>query len=168
MPLVFSFSNLASTATVLQKTSEIAGFCSTNAQQPQRPFLPWKTIEASSTQELILDLGSTQTVELLALVNANFTGARLQGMSSSGFTAPTFSETVTLARNPYTWRYQHVVLTTAFGYRYARLAVSSQSPTDGATGFSLGGLWLGTRSTAPKYWRWGAQMETVLPRQDVG
>lgn len=167
--ILLSFTNLASCTDALASASaQTSGFCSTNAQSPHRPFLEWRTPEASATALWTLDFGSSETVGVIALINANFAGARIRGASSSGFTAPSYAETVAIARNPWNWRHQHVHLTTGFGYRYLQIAVSSQDPVDGSTGFHLGGVWAGARSTTPSRWRWGVTMETYDPVADVG
>ena len=170
MGIKLSITNLveASAASVLA-SHQTSNYCSTEAQTPQRPFIPWRTSTTTSSADLIVDLGSSQTVGLVALLNANFTCARIQGASSSGglFAAPPYDETVQLARNPWTGRYQHTHLTTGFGYRYLRLRIPSQEPTDGVFYYELGGIWAGTLSTTPKGWRWDVGAERLEPKIDV-
>jgi len=171
--LRLSFTNLAeATSALASGTGQACDYCSTEAQQPQRPFRPWRTLTTTTTQEWMLDLGSSQTLDVVALVNANFTSATIQGASSSGlFASPGYNEAVVLARNPLTWRYQHTHAATCFGYRWLRVKIDacSQAGT-GATStyFSLGGVWAGALTSAPSHFMWNVNFATILPRRDVG
>lgn len=166
-----SFTNLAeATAASVTAYAQACNYCSSEIQQPQRPFRTWRAACTSSTQELLVDLGSSQTVQLVALVNANFSCAKIQGASSSGlFAAPPYNESVTIARSPHTWRWQHAHLTTGFGYRWLRVYIACQTPADGSTYFSLGGVWVaGDLTSAPTHLLWGSRFRTILPKIDVG
>src|SRR5687768_13727451 len=124
MAIQLSFVNLvATTGTVLSATSQLEGYCSTNLVSPQRPFLPWRTDTTTSTAIAVIDLGSSQTVTVIALVNANFTCARIQGASSSGFGTISYNQQVEITRNPWTGRLQHVHVPSGFGYRYLALVI---------------------------------------------
>ena len=175
MALRLSFTNLieSTAASILAASHQTSNFCSSQAQQPQRPFLPWRA-PTTSTADLIIDLGSSQTVGVIAVINANFASASLQGASSSGgiFAAPTcgsYNEAVTITQDPWSGRYQHVHYSTGFGYRYVRLKIPGQSPVDGATStyYALGGLWAGTLSTTPDHFAVSPTIQIMLPREDA-
>ena len=172
MALRLSFTNLieSTAASILAASHQTSNFCSSQAQQPQRPFLTWRA-PTTSTADLIIDLGSSQTVGVIAVINANFATASLQGASSSGglFTAPPYNEAVTITQDPWSGRYQHAHYSTGFGYRYFRLKIPTQSPVDGATStyYSVGGLWAGTLSTTPDHLAAGPSVRVVLPKEDV-
>lgn len=171
--LRLSFTNLAAGAAASASASaQTCEFCSSEAQAPQRPFRPWRTPTTTTTAEWLLDLGSSQTLDVVALVNANFTSATIQGASSSGlFAAPGYNEAVALTRDALTQRFQHTHITTGFGYRWLRVKLDacSQAGT-GATStyFSLGGLWAGALTSAPTHLQADATLRTILPRLDVG
>ncbi|MDO8700197.1 MAG: hypothetical protein Q7J56_00770 [Deltaproteobacteria bacterium] len=174
--LRLSFTNLAeATSALASGTGQACDYCSTEAQQPQRPFHPWRTLTTTTTQEWVLDLGSSQTADVIALVNAGFTSATIQGASSSGlFAAAPYSEAVVLTCSPFNWRYQHTHLTTGFGYRWLRVKLDATTstaltgPAAGSTYFSLGGVWVGALTSAPNHLRIGLRARTVLPKRDVG
>ena len=89
-----SFANLAEAdAAVAYGSGQACNYCSTEAQQPQRPFRPWRSADTQTTQEWLLDLGSSQTVALVGLVNAGFTSATIQGASSTCAGGPTLGST---------------------------------------------------------------------------
>ena len=172
--LRLSFTNLAAAAAACSAAAsdQVSGFCASEAQAPQRPFRTWRTPTTTTTAEWLVDFGSSQTLDVVALINANFTSATIQGASSSGlFAAPGYNEAVALARNPLTWRFQHVHLTTNFGYRWLRIKVDACSVAcTGATSTynALGGVWAGVLTSAPSHLQWDATFRTILPHQDVG
>ena len=171
-----SFTNLAdATGATAYATGQACGYCSTQAQQPQRPFLPWRSLTTTTTQEWLLDMGSSQTLDVVALVHAGFTSATIEGASSSGlFAAAPYSEAVTVARNPVQWRFQHAHVATGFGYRWLRVTLDATTATcaDGATlgstYWSLGGVWAGVLTSAPTHLQSAAFMRGVLPQALVG
>ena len=177
MPVLrLSFTNLAAaSAAVVDHTQEACGYCASEAQAPQRPFHPWRTATTTVAQAWYLDFGSTVAPDAIALVNAGFTSATIQGASSSGlFGAPPYSEAVVLTCGPLSWRYQHVHLTTGWQYRWLRLSLDATTvscaggPAAGSTYFSLGGVWAGALTSAPTHFRIGLRQRTVLPKVDVG
>ena len=178
MPVLrLSFSNLAEAdGAIAYGSGQACNYCSTEAQQPQRPFRPWRSVDTQTTQEWLLDLGSSQTVALVGLVNAGFTSATIQGASSSGlFAAPTYSEAVALTCDPLSWRLQHAHLATGFGYRWLRIkldpttATCAGGPTLGSTYWELGGVWVaGALTDTPTHLRVPAGLRTVRPKLDVG
>ena len=147
-------------------STEDATYAAVNAQTPQRPFLPWRTT-ALGAQNLVIDFGAARTISLVILVNTNFTSATIQGNATNVWGSPSFSQNITIARNPQMWRYQHGVMISGFNYRFLRILIPSQTPVDGVAYYSLGGLWAGTLATLPRPFRWESTFETFQPRQDV-
>ena len=174
--LRLSFTNLDEAAAAsVTGSGQACTFCSSEAQQPQRPFRPWRTLTTTTPQDWLLDLGSSQTLDVIALINAGFTSATIQGASSSGlFGAPGYTQAITLTRDPLTWRYQLAHLPVAFGYRWLRVKLDGSTstvatgPSLGSTYFSLGGVWAGVLTSAPSHLMWGAHMKAILPKLDVG
>lgn len=147
-------------------SSEDAAYLGDNARSPQRPFMPWRTA-ALGDQSIVFDWGAARKIDLVLLVNANFTSARIQGNASNVWTSPSFNQLITIARNPQMWRYQHGVIVTGLNYRFTRVFIPSQTPVDGAAYYSLGGVWAGTISTLPRPFRWEASYQTLQPRDDL-
>lgn len=138
----------------------------TNIATPGRPFLPWRTT-ATTEQTAVIDFGTTKTIKLCGLIRTNFTGARIQGNSANSWGAPAFDQAITIDRNPWNYRYQHGVRLTGFSYRYMRIVISAQTPTDGASGFLLGGVWAGGETRPPRHFRMECTLETVEPKLDM-
>jgi len=170
--LRLSFTNLAAAVATCAAaaSAQVEGFCASEAQAPQRPFKTWRTATTTTTAEWLVDLGSSQTLHVVALVNANFTSATIQGASSSGlFAAPGYNEAVVLTRNPLTWRTQHAHVATCFGYRWLRVEIDACSQAGlgvTSTYFSLGGVWAGQLTSAPTHLQVDATFRTILPRLD--
>ena len=164
-----SFTNLLSllTGSSFTTSSEDVLYLGANVRKPERPFLPWRTT-ALGDQGITVDFGQGRQIALVVLVNCNFTSARIEGTNNNAeWAGAPFSQTVTIARNPRMWRYQHGVIVTGFAYRYMRIMIPDQTPVDGATYYSLGGLWAGTIATMPRPWRWEVEYQTIEPREDA-
>ena len=66
--LRLSFTNLAAaTAASASASAQTCEFCSSEAQAPQRPFRPWRTPTTTTTAEWLVDFGSSQTLDVVAL-----------------------------------------------------------------------------------------------------
>lgn len=169
MPIVVSLTNLAeATAAAATASVQSSNYCSSEAQVPGRPFLPWRSTTTTADQWWQVDLGSSQTLGLVGLANLNVNSCvRIQGASSSGFGTVSYNEAVTPARNPWTGRFQHTHLTTGFGYRYLRVAIPGQVPPGGEAYYELGGVWAGTLSTSPTHWKWDATFTVIEPTLNV-
>lgn len=168
--LHLSFVNLAACAdTTVTASLQTSNHCSSEIKGPERPFLTWRALTTGDAN-VIVDFGSSQTLDLVALMNANFASCvRVQGASSSGFGAPPYNELLpTLERCPWTGRFQHVHLTTGFGYRFLRILVPGQTAAGGATStyYELGGVWAGSLSSAPSQFRVDPRFERIEPRRD--
>lgn len=159
-----SVTNLvAADATTVTGSSQDATYVDDNIQSPDRPFYPWRTT-AITAQNIVFDFGSPKPIRLVLLVNCNYTSARVQGNASDAWGAPSVDEAITIGQNPWTRRYQHALVLSGFDYRYMRLLINAQTPTDGAAYFSTGGLWAGTIATMPRDLRENVLYEKVEPR----
>lgn len=163
----FSFTNhLAATGIVLTPSSVDTAYPASNLKEPQRPFLPFKTL-AAGAQNVVIDFLSAKTIDLVHLVRANFTSATLQGNSSNDWASPPFTHSVTIARNAFNGRYQYGALLTSFAYRYLRLVIPSQTPLNGDTVYSLGGIWAGEATKPPKNFLFDVTFDVHEPRQEM-
>lgn len=164
--IALSFTNLAAGATIVGST-ENENFPASYAAEPQSPFLPWRTT-ALGDQSLVIDFGAQTAVTLLLLIRTNFASATIQGNATDSWTSPAFSQAVTIARNPFNWRYQHGVVLSGFSYQYMRVLIPSQTPVDGAGAYILGGVWAGATVRPPMNPRADVVFETLQPFKDVG
>jgi hypothetical protein len=160
-----SLANLAAAGSFSGSTVA-TGYPAVNAGSPARPFQPWKT-SGTGVQSLVVDFGVPTAVDAVTLIRTNFTSATIQGHASNVWSAPSYSQVVTVARNPVSSRYHHVhQIVGSFSYRYLRILISSQTPVDGADGYLLGGVWAGLWTFPPRAFRWGYHMERIEPLLD--
>lgn len=170
MAITISLTNLAEASAAAATASvQACNYCSSEAQFPGRPFLPWRSTTTTADQWWQVNFGSSQTLGLVGLVNLNVNSCvRIQGASSSGFGTISYNESVVPARNPWTGRFQHTHLTTGFGYKFLRISIPGQNPPGGEAYYQIGGVWAGARSTTPEHWKWDARFHVVEPVIDVG
>lgn len=175
--LRMSFVNLAACGDVTTcATVQSSGFCSSQAQAPQRPFLPWRTTTTTAAQAVVFDFGAATAIDLFFVNRTNFATIRLQGDNTSTWSgAVNYDSTnVTVTRNPYTGRYQYLHCSTGFNHRYLRVLIPSQDKvleqeTDSAVEYFLvGGVWAGASTNPPNHLRVPAEVRVEEPRLDVG
>lgn len=159
--------NLVELATATA-SSEDAVYVAVNARHPERPFEPWKTT-TTGIQSLVIDFGTATTLTggSVSLIHANFTSASIQGHATNTWGAPTYNQAVTLTRAP-NERYHHghrIVGT--FALRFLRILIPSQTPTDGATVYRLGGVWAGGLISPPRDIRMEPTERKHEPREDL-
>lgn len=163
-----SFTNLVAAAGVgITQSSEDATYVADNLQTPERPFLPWRTTVVTASSAVVDFLVAGRVVRLLLLVNVNYASVTIQGNASDSWGSPSFSQQYAVTKNPLTGRYQMGTFLTGFAYRYMRILIPAQQPTDGAAYFSTGGLWCGLIAGLPRGYRWGERRRVVEPRADV-
>ena len=161
----FSFANVVDGATITG-SSEDADYPASNIANPERPFLPWRTT-AITDQNVVIDFTTTTQLSLIILVRTNFAAATIQGNATNTWGAPSYSQAVTIARNPVMWRYQYAILPVGFNYRYLRIFIPAQTPVDGASYFLLGGVWAGATLTPPKNFLLQVEYEALEPKRDL-
>lgn len=164
-----SFANLLSGATITG-SADLAGFGASNLKTAGSPFSAPAKTSATGAQNYVIDFLTATTIDFFGIVHCNFTSATWQGNAANTWGAPSYSQAITIARQGWNWRYQNHTepsgAGTPFSYRYARLSIPNQTPTDGASGYRIGGVFAGRFSTA-NYWRWALDIRTRLPRKDT-
>jgi hypothetical protein len=165
--LRISASNYCSTATVSVVSTQQAAYPATNALEPQRPFLPWRTTASSSDQYLHLDFGAQKLVELVALVGVNYQSARLVLDTDAAFAVPlTYSSgVVPVNYNLWSSGYRRAFLISpGVTVQYLQLMI----PANAALGyFDTGGIWAGPLIGMSRDIRWDEIMERIEPHVDV-
>jgi hypothetical protein len=161
-----SAANYCSTATVSTYSSQQTGYPATNALEPQRPFLPWRSTTSSSDHYLNVDLGAQKLVELVVLVGVNYQSARITLAVDSAFTnSPYSSGIVAVNYNLWSSAYRRAFLIApGVTVRYLQLMI----PANAALGvFDTGGIWAGALISMSRDIRWDEMMERVEPHVDV-
>ena len=162
-----SLSNRVTAATIISASTEDTVYVADNAATPQLPFKPWKTTTIGSDQNLVVDFGSAATIEAVGLIRTNFTSATIQGNATDAWGGPSYTQAITIARNPWNTRYQYGYRPVAFNYRFLRVLIPTQATTDSASAFILGGLWAGTVTAAPRDFAETYTINRIEPRLDV-
>lgn len=135
---------LASTAYNVVASSENASYPDDNVKTLRNPFREFHSTGAIETT-LIFDMATARTLDAVSLVNVNFAGAYFQGATASTWLAPPFRSPSTgnhaISTERVTGRLSLLsTFSTAFNYRYLRLVIPAQTPTDGAAFFRIGGV----------------------------
>jgi hypothetical protein len=162
-----SLTNRVTAATIISASTEDTVYVADNAATPQRPFKPWKTTTIGSDQDIVIDFGSAAIIEAVGIIRTNFATVVVQGNATNAWGGPSYTSTITVARNPWNTRYQHGFRPVAFNYRFMRVAIPTQATLDGASVFSLGGVWAGTLTTAPRDFSESYTINRIEPRLDV-
>lgn len=139
-----------------------------NLLTPERPMFPWRTT-AAGDQYVVIDFQEPIVITGIWLVNANFTQVLVQGNTVDDWTwsiAP-LSYTLTTARSPWNFRYQLAAQIANFLYRYMRIFIPAQSPTDGTSAYLLGGIYTGQLERLPQNPLFDIQFTSVHPHRDV-
>lgn len=157
---------VAASATVITGSSAAANSPVSNIAKPGRPFLPWRTT-VGGDQSAVIDFGSALAITGIWLVRTNFATVRIQGNPTDSWGAPAFDQTFTIERSPFNWRYQFGVKLSGFTYRFLRVFIPTQTPTDGTTAYLLGGVWAGPVEALPQNFRFDVNLATVQPLADV-
>ncbi len=145
--LAASLVNLLATATITQ-SSQASGYPASNVTDDAHPDIPWRTT-ATTAQWIEFDLGSAKTFDELTDLYTNYTSVRWRANTSSswGGATPYDSGFVMVGVNPCQGRYCRIERPTApQTYRFVRMDIPAQTPTDGAAYFRTGALHLGALS----------------------
>lgn len=101
--------------------------------------LKWQWRSLVSTQVTITrDFGTAQTLNAVMLNDVNFASVYIEG-SANNSTWP-FSQSFTVSKDERVQRYKLYAALTGFNYRYLRIRMPAQTPTDGLTVFRMGTL----------------------------
>ncbi len=142
MPNVIAFRNFLN-YTIDSKSGEYGNFPVSNIKLPEKQFRYWKTLVTTDSW-VILDFGSAKQINAVVLVNVNFATYKIQGNTSNNFASPAFdSGNITVSKDPFRERYYSIKnpqTFASFNYRYMRIFIPTQTPVDGASGFTVGGI----------------------------
>lgn len=99
----------------------------------------YRTATVTAWKDIIIDFGSARVVRGVMLNDVNFMTATIQGTNTS-FISPEFSLPVTISIDERVNRRKIFTTLSGFIYRYLRVAIPFQTPTDGASYFRVGTL----------------------------
>lgn len=166
-PIRFCMTNLvAGAGVVIAASSAAADNPASYLAFPGRPMLPWRST-AGGEQNVVVDFLAAAVLSGIWLIRTNFAQVTIQGNATDVWTSPSFSQTFTVARNPWNFRYQLAVPLSGFAFRYLRILIPSQTPADGTPAYLLGGVYAGAIESVPQSVRFDVELTTVHPRQDV-
>lgn len=122
-------------------TSEQTQFPATALKNYRKPFQPWKATSYGSIVDVTLDFGSGNTLSGLAadpgifLNPVNVASVRIQGNSTSSWTAPPWDQLVTISKDRHNGRYKGFwrladLNVAAFAYRYLNIRIPAQTSLD--------------------------------------
>ena len=162
-----SLTNHWNTATVAATTTT-ANYPASNVKDPSRPALTWRSTVVTDS-DLRANHGSAKLVELVLLLNVNFTSVRFEANATDAWGAPTYnSGALVVGRNKWNDRYTLALLTSpAPTLQWNRLFIPTQATTDGAAYFEVGGVYAGPLTALPREWRVAFRMRTVRPVVEV-
>ncbi len=104
----------------------------------------WRTVNKSSNQALVGDMGSAKAVNAVAIFNTNAPQLRIQFHSSTDFSSPAKdSGLLDLVENPLTGRYSllYDAQSLSVNHRYFRILIpGGQTMFDGADYVEIGGI----------------------------
>lgn len=164
-PIRFCLTNLLDGVGITGST-EASGFPASNIATPYRPMMPWHTT-ALGAQSAVIDFLSAKTLTGIWLIRTNFAQVTIQGHATDTWTSPSFTQTMTVARNPWNFRYQLAIPLHGFTFRFLRILIPSQTPTDGTSAYVLGGVHAGVLESFPQDILYDVEFTTVQPRKDV-
>jgi len=87
--------------------------------------------------------------------------------SSDSWGAPAVDQPYTLIQSPWNFRYQLGVRLSGATFQYLRIFIPSQTPTDGAAYYLLGGVWAGALEGLPQNVRFDVNLATIQPFKDI-
>ena len=126
--IAFSFVNLAAAASLAASTTFTEVEAAVGLRHPERPHLRGYTTDLSEGR-VTLDFGVATALDVVALVHANFTIARVQGHSADTWGAPAYDTPALPIGRAGTDRHQHAhrpTLAVPFFQRYASLRVPTR------------------------------------------
>ncbi len=163
----FSFLNLAEAASIAASTTFTEAETGVGLRFPARPHLRGFSVDLSGGRATF-DFGTATAPGVVALVNANFTSATIQGNATDVWSGPSYAQAIAIgpAGND-RYHYAHRPTTPAFSYRYLSVAVSTGIATDGLARFAFGGLWAGAITSPPRDILMGPEESKLEARQDI-
>jgi len=151
--------------TIEGQSSEDGNWPATNLLNFEKRVRYWKTTVTTESY-VVIDLGAPMALKAVGVVDANYASCKIQGNASDSWGSPSFdSGTITIAQEKLTGLYRlHFSALDTFNYRYLRLLIPAQTPTDNATEFRTGVLAVSVDSAAFTY---GAIQSMSMTRQQA-
>lgn len=116
------------------------GFPLTNLSDTVHALREWRST-ATTLTELVLDMATATIVAAVMLNAVNFATAEIRGNATDSWGAPSFGPvTISPVNDPQMVRQKAWLALTAFNYRYLKLSITAQTPTDAAAFFRIGTL----------------------------
>jgi hypothetical protein len=149
-PFLFGPSNYAATGSTYFATTADPNYPASFILDPTRPLLPWHTTNTALT-DCMIDLGSAQSVGMLAVLAINYGSVFFFGDNDPAFGSPDYtSPTLVTGQNPWNERYGVFhLLPTPITARYWLMRIFAQSTIDGQAYFSTGGVYIGPLQALP-------------------
>lgn len=94
----------------------------------------------STEVSIVLDFTSAKNVKVLYLNDVNFANVTIQGNSTNAWTSPPLSQSHTVLFDEQVQRRKLCVVLTTFNYRFMRVLIPAQTPTDGMSIFRIGNV----------------------------
>jgi len=142
MPNIVAFRDFFN-YTIDSQSTQDSNWPASNIKLPEKQFRVWKTTAATDSW-VILDFGAAKVINAVVLVNINFITYKIQGNATNSFVSPSFdSGNITVSKDPFRERYYSIKNPqsfASFNYRYMRIFIPTQTPVDGASVFSVGGI----------------------------
>ena len=166
----FSHANLVAASSLTVSTTT---FTETEAavgvRHPERPFLRAYSPDMSAGHRVVFDLGTTATLDVVALVNVNFAAAWISGHATDDdWSSPSYGQFITITPSPTgRYTYGHRITSPAFAYRYLSVHVATGDTTDGAVRFAIGGIWAGRLTAPPRDVRMDPDEESIEAYADL-
>lgn len=157
-----SLINHMSGASIQSVSSEATNWPAINLLDTRAPLFPWRTT-ATTAQNVVINIGTGKTYGFLALINANFAVCEVALDTGTDFSPASFP-TVTLEvglDNYSERRARGYELPAPRTEQYVRISIPAQTPTDGASYFSLGAVHLGPLVPIPRL-----EMEEEIEKVD--
>ena len=129
-------------------STEATGYPDDNVTEYKKPSKEWRSTVKTETT-IVCDLTNVdQAVAAVFLHGVNFDDAYIQGHASDSWGAPSFSEQIKIPYCLKSKRYKGFFVLTDFAYRYLRLRITAQTPTDGEAFFRIGAMVICSTATA--------------------
>jgi len=127
--------------TIESVSSEDANWPAANLLVFDKRIRYWKTTVATDSY-VVIDLGAAKALKAVGVIDVNYASCKIQGNDTDSWGSPAFdSDTLTISQEKLTGLYRlHFPEIAGFNYRYLRLFIPTQTPTDGEAVFRTGVL----------------------------
>lgn len=163
---LFGFDNLLDGATITP-SSEDPLYPAENIADPESPGFPAKTVGLGA-QDFLFDFGSTKDFNLVSVVRVNVQFVNVLAYATNPAGAPDYQDSFDLGVDRFTGSRRGGLEVGPRSFRYVRLQIPDQTPTDGASAYSVGGVGIYQAVAAPKNMRWGYVIKRIEPKEDIG